>query len=175
MTTPEINDALRDQLTATLAAGITDEAMKGLKKKVADLLYEIETDIDYRLKDELAPNLSAYVAEMARRTVDAILAGNENEMRRYLGCERGCWTGRSDSPQWGHKREPHEWHSVIHGALFEQGAVKLRADIVKAHRDLIANERILDLEDQVRSLVAQVNKANAEKEAMWQRLQKAQE
>lgn len=170
MSTSEINDALRDQLTATLAAGITEDAMKGLKKKVNDLLYEIEADIDYRLKDDLAPNLVAYVAEMAQRTVESILAGNESEMRRYLGCERGAWTGRSDSRCYGAQRDIADWHSVIHGKLFEQGAVALRAKIAEVHRDLIANERILDLEDQVRSLVAQVNKANAEKEAMWQRL-----
>ena len=45
---------------------------------------------------------------------------------------------------------------------------------VRVHRPanevLIRNERILDLEDQVKSLVAQVNKANAEKERMWERL-----
>lgn len=45
----------------------------------------------------------------------------------------------------------------------------LRKQIVDAHRDLLVNERILDLEDQVKSLVEQVNKAKAEKEEMWQR------
>lgn len=70
----------------------------------------------------------------------------------------------------GLRREDDEWHSVIHGQLFEQGAVRLRKEIVDAHRDLLVNERILDLEDQVRSLVVQVNKANAEKDAMWERV-----
>jgi hypothetical protein len=56
------------------------------------------------------------------------------------------------------------------GALHDHGCIDLRKRIVDAHRELIANERILDLEDQVKSLVAQVNKANAEREAMWERV-----
>jgi hypothetical protein len=111
---------------------------------------------------------------MAQRTVEEMLAGNEEQMRRYLKCESGRWNGRSDGDQgWGRQREAHEWHSVIHGRLFEQGAVALRKQIVDAHRDLLVNERILDLEDQVRSLVAQVNKANAATEAMWARVRDA--
>ena len=49
-------------------------------------------------------------------------------------------------------------------------AVALRKKIVDAHRDLLVTERILDLEDQVKSLVEQVNKANAEKESLYERL-----
>lgn len=166
----EINDELREKLTKALEKGLTDNALKTLKKHIDDLRYEIETDIFYRLKYELAPNLSSYVVEMAGRTVDAILQGNQKEMERYLGCEEGAWTGRSDSPQYGRQREDHEWQPVIHGKLFEQGSMKLRRDIVEAHRDLITDQRILDLEDQVKSLVAQVNKAKADKEAMWERV-----
>jgi hypothetical protein len=36
--------------------------------------------------------------------------------------------------------------------------------IVEAHRDLITSQRILDLEDQVRSLVAQNNKLERERD-----------
>ena len=165
---------LAEQLTLTLAKGISDDAMRSIKKAVETILYDIETDVDYRLKEDLAPNLTAYVCDMADRAVTAILEGNEDQMRRYLGCERGHWTGRSDSPEYGRKREAHEWHPIIHGKLFEQGAIALRMQIVNAHRDLVANERIRDLEDQVKSLVAQVNKANAEKENMWERLRASQ-
>jgi hypothetical protein len=106
---------------------------------------------------------------MASRAVEQIMEGNEDQMRRYLSCEKrdidGRYyvsTGRSDSAG----------HPVIHGKLFEQGAVALRKKIVDAHRDLLVSERILDLEDQVKSLVAQVNKANAEREAIFQRFNK---
>lgn len=160
----EIATKLRD----ALAKGISEDAMKHVKKATDDILCTIEGDLDYRLKDELAPNLSSFVVEMAKRTVEMLLAGNEDQMRRYLGCERGHYNGRSDGDTW-RPRPIHEWHSVIHGKLFEQGHLAVRKAIVEAHADLLKNERILDLEDQVKALVEQVNKANSEREKMWER------
>jgi hypothetical protein len=166
-----IEDTEMEEIATKLRDALAKDAMKHVKKATDDILCQIEVDLDYRLKDELAPNLSAFVAEMAKRTVEMLLAGNEDQMRRYLGCERGHWNGRSDGDHgWGRKREIREWHSVIHGQLFEQGHLAVRKAIVEAHADLIKNERILDLEDQVRSLVEQVNHANAEKEKMWERV-----
>ncbi len=165
-----VTDDLANQLREALAKGIDDDAMKRVKKQVDEICCEIEDDVVYRLQDNLAQMLTAFVVEMAKCTVTSILEGNQREMERYLGCERGTWTGRSDSPQWGRKREDHEWHSVIHGELFDQGAVRLRRELVEAHRDLITNQRILDLEDQVRSLVAQVNKVENEKAGLEDRL-----
>lgn len=162
-----VNKEIADRLKAALEGGISEDTMMPLKKAVDDIVYRIEDDIMYRMKDDLAPNLVSFVAEMASETVGAILAGNEDMMRQYLGCRIGHWTGRSDSPVWSREREATEWHPVIHGEMFLQGAVKLRRDIVAAHPDLITNERIKDLEDQVVSLVAQLNKANKEKDAMW--------
>jgi hypothetical protein len=146
-------DELRDQLKAVLEAGISDEAMKPIQRQIDNICRDVEDTIFYRVKDELSVNLSAYVVDMAKRSVEAILAGNESELRRYLSCEINGWTGRD------HK------HPVIHGRLFEAQPIELRRKIVEAHRDLIANERILDLEDQVKSLVQQVNKITAEKKA----------
>lgn len=171
----KIDVELRDRLAAVLAAGISDDAMKAISKKAEDIRCYIEDDVMYRLKDDLAPNLAAYAADMAQKAVEQILEGNEDQLRRYLSCEkRGDdgqyigWTGRSEPPGY-YPRKIEEQHPVIHGKLFEQGAVALRKKIVDAHRDVLANERILDLEDQVKSLVAQINKALAEKEEMWQR------
>lgn len=161
-----LHEDIAEKLQAALLAGISQDSMKTIKKKVEDILYEIETDVDYRLKEDLAPNLVAFVSDMAKRTVEAILDGNQDQMERYLGCERGHWTGRSDSPEYGRKRDISEWHPVIHGNLFETGAIALRKKIVEAHRDLIESQRILDLEDQVASLVAQIRKQNAEIERL---------
>ncbi len=164
------DDEIKSKLRAALDAGISEDTMKAIHKKAEDVWCMIEDDIMYRLKDDLAPNLVSFVCDMAKRTVEAILAGNEDQMRRYLGCERGHWNGRSDGDQgYGRKREDHEWHPIIHGKLFEQGAVELRKQMANAHADLIKNERILDLEDQVKSLTAQYNKAKAERETMWER------
>jgi hypothetical protein len=127
-----LHEDIAERLQASLAVGISDQAMKAVKKAVDDILYQIEGDIEYRMRDDLAPNLVAYVCEMAKRTVEAILQGNEDQMRRYLGCERGHWTGRSDSPEYGRKRTDDEWHPVIHGKLFETGAMELRKQIAEA-------------------------------------------
>lgn len=178
--TDKIDQELRDKLCAVLAGGVSDEGMKALKKQTDHILADIQSDIEWRLKDELAPALCGWTIEMAERAIEQILKGNEDQMRRYLSCEKSAedgeyigWTGRSDGKYWGRQREQGEWHSVIHGTLFEQGAVELRHKIAEAHKDLIQNERIRDLEDQVASLIAQVNKANAEKEEMWQRMRGA--
>lgn len=172
----KIDQDLRDRLTEVLAGGVSEDAMKNVKKACDDIMNDIEGDLMYRLKDDLAPNLAGWCAEMAQRAVEMMLEGNEDQMRRYLSCEKRGedgkyigWTGRSDSKYFGVQRTDNDWHPVIHGRLFEQGAIALRKKVVDAHRDLLASERILDLEDQVKSLVAQVNKANAEKEAMWER------
>lgn len=174
----KIDQNLKDKLGAVLNAGIGDDAMKAVKKQTNHILYDIQGDLEYRLKDELAPLLVGWVADMAAQAVNALLEGNEDQMRRYLSCDkRGsdgayiCYTGRSDSPYW--TRKDYEGHPVIHGKLFEQGGVALRKKIVDAHRELLVNERIIDLEDQVKSLVAQVNRANEEREKMWERLRNA--
>lgn len=165
--TDKITDGLAGQLTALLEAGATDDAMKGYKKRIYALIEEIDSDMLYRMKEELAPNLSAWVREMAERTITALLAGNEVEIRRYLGCNFGHYTGRMEGyVGYGRIKEPHEWHSVIHGRLFEGQYMEVRRKIVEAHRDLIGSERILDLEDQVKSLMAQVNKQKTEIEKL---------
>jgi hypothetical protein len=177
--TDKIDPALKDELRACLEAAIADkDTEKTVNKAIEDVTYRLQSSVECALKDELAPMLAGWVAEMAERAIDQILKGNEDQMRRYLGCEKRLadgsyigWTGRDDCDYWGRKKEAHEWHPVIHGRMFEQGALELRKQVVNAHRELLVNERILDLEDQVKALVAQINKATAEKEEMWRRYQ----
>lgn len=166
----KLNDELVKKLNDTLEQGISDDALKAVTKSADEIIERITDNVVYNLKDSLATQLAGYVNEMAENTVREMLKGNEDQMRHYLGCKQGYWTGRSDSPQYGRQRDISEWHSVIHGKLFEQGAIEIRKGVVDAHAELLKNERILDLEDQVKSLVAQVNKANAEKDAMWERV-----
>lgn len=166
----DINEEIKKKLRETLQAGFTEDTLEIVNKQISSIVGELSCCIEYRLKDDMAGYLSGFVWEMAKRTIDAILNGNQREMERYLGCEKGCWTGRSDSPSYGSTKTIDDWHPIIHGKFFEQGAIKLRRDLVNAHKDLITSQRILDLEDQVKSLVEQVNKANAEKDRMWDRV-----
>jgi hypothetical protein len=172
MTTSELLEDDRLALKGALEAALPDEQLEPLKKKARALADEIADSIEWNLKDNLAANLSYHVREMAGRAVGALLEGNESEMVRWLSCDQRGYTGRSDG--YNTHRTIAEQHPVIHGKLFEQGCVRLRKLIVEAHRDLITEQRILDLEDQVRSLVAQHNKLAHEKDEMWQRVRDLQ-
>lgn len=162
-----ILDELGKAIEASLKAGISDEAVAPIKKKMRDTVDDVFGDIEYRVKEDLAPILSGFVKDNSAKVVNALLEGNESEMRRYIGCREGYWNGRSDGQSgWGRKREIWEWHPVIHGDLFEQGYLLLRRRIVEAHQDLITSERIKDLEDQVAALTAQVNRERDAREKL---------
>lgn len=167
----DILDDMAQSARESLQKGITDEALAHVKKKLRDAADECFTVVEDQLKEDLAPSLADYVKRMAADAINSLLQGNDGQMRRYLGCERGGWNGRSDgSSGWGREREIWEWHQVIHGKLFETGSVALRRALVDAHRDLITSERIKDLEDQVAALVAQVNREKKARETAEERV-----
>lgn len=174
----KIDKSLSDALEQSFANGLTEKSIECFQEDARKLADSIVDDLEWRIRDELAMQLCGQVIMMAERAVEAMLSGNENEMRRWLSCDkRGPdheyigWTGRSDG--YGGRKDE-EWHPVIHGRLFEQGAVELRKRVAQANETLVRDERIRDLEDQLKSVVAQLNKANAEKEAMWQRVRELQ-
>lgn len=152
-----MND-LRTQLEAALDAALTEDSLKPTQQALKKFFDEFHAEFEDRVRSYMSYSLAAYVEDMAKAAIEAILYGDEDGMRRALSCQQGHWTGRDRN------------HSVIHGRLFETGAIKLRKQLVEAHVELIKNERILDLEDQVRSLVQQINKAEADRESMWERL-----
>lgn len=123
---------------------------KQFKKAKSAFLDSIWEDMEYTVIDGMSEAIEGFVRRMSENTIKEILEGRDDQMRRYLSLDG--YTGRSDS-QHGNNNP----HPVIHGKLFETGAVALRKKIVDAHHDLIKCERIKDLEDQVKCLVAQVN------------------
>jgi hypothetical protein len=148
---------LAKKLAEALSVGITEDSMAALRKKMSDLTSTMDEYLTYEIKNNLAYGLSQHVVDMASRSIEAMLEGNEEQMRNYLGCPPGGYTGRDRDA------------AVIHGTLFETGALGLRKKLVEAYRDLIGNERILDLESQVKSLVAQNNKLSSQLEAAQRR------
>lgn len=156
----DIIEADRQALEKSLDSALTDEKLKRLKKDLDKLAYTITEDIMYSVQSDMATNLSYHVSEMVERVINALLAGNHSEMQRWLSCGPNSYQGRSHDQT---NRTLENQHPIIHGVLHENSMVALRKKIFDAHRDLIVNERILDLEDQVKSLVAQVNKVNNEK------------
>jgi hypothetical protein len=135
---------MRDKLDEVLDRGMSDVGMTKLKKQVQDICQYIEDELEYEIKNNLASTLSGWVQDMARRSVEAILAGDEELFRRYMQCQEGHHNGRT-------------FTDVIHGKLFEARAVELRRRIVEAHADLLRTERIKDLEAQLSSVLKQYN------------------
>jgi len=149
----------RNELADSIQKFLDDEdSLKGLKSKVNDALADAQANLEYWIQSDMANNLAAFVHQMAKDAIEALLAGDEQNMRRYLHCERGYYTGRDRD------------HSVIRGTLFETGAIELRKKIVNAHPELLKNERILDLEDQVASLVKQLNEKDRRIESLQERV-----
>lgn len=173
MSTSNIITDQRNELSDALDKALDDDAMKTLKKKAMDLAQSVVDEIDWSLKDNLVESLSSHVASMADRAIEALLAGNESEMIRWLKCDKRGYNGRSDGYT-GPNSPIERQHPIIHGLLHENSHVALRRKIFEAHRDLVVNERIADLEDQVKSLIAQVNEANRQKDAMWERVRDAE-
>lgn len=143
-----MNEDLRTKLEEAIDSALTEEVIAGAVGKVRDAAADLASELKYDLKENLAYNLAGWVQQMANQAVGAILAGNEDVLRKCLSCREDSYTGRDKN------------HPVIHCKLFETGALELRKRIVDAHPDLLKNERILDLEDQVGSLVEQVNRLN---------------
>lgn len=153
----KLDEDLIEKLDEAINQGFTDNVKDNIKRKVNDLLSDIESELDYMLVDRLKEYLSGHVLDMAAKAVISILEGDEERLRDYLSCNPYNYTGRDKD------------HPVIHGTLFEQGALKLRKNIVDAYPELLKNERILDLESQVTSLVIQVNKEKARAEEYYER------
>lgn len=141
---------LRSQIEAAIDGALTEDALAGLRTKISDAMTDVQSNFEYHLKSDVAYNLARHVEDMAERALKAMLEGDDATMRRHLHCEDGRYTGRDRD------------HPVIHGKLFETGAIELRKQVVNAHAELLKNERILDLEDQVKSLVLQVRKLEAD-------------
>ena len=142
---------LHNALYRTLQEGMKKEMVQKIEKDLKDLSNKVWENFTDGLLDNLSDCLSGQVEWCATQAIKALLSGHEKEMRYYLDCQKHGeqyygWTGRTTD------------HHVIRGILFETGALAIRKEIVEAYPDLLKNERILDLEDQVKSLVNQLNK-----------------
>lgn len=166
-------ETITEELRRLLEAGASDDRLKVYTKKLQDLMADVEEDLQYTLRDSMIDNLVDFVERMASDAVKALLAGDEVNMRRYLSCQKGGYTGRrSDDPGYIRPRALHEAHPIIHGKLSEGHLLELRRRIVEANAELIRTERLKDLEDQVASLVDQHNRAVAAREEMREKLRR---
>lgn len=133
----------RDEIRNALDAVIPDAEMKRLERQAQNIADEISSTVEYGIKENLADWLADHVRSNAEAAIEAILAGNEHEARRRLSLKPDAYyDGREFQP----------WFDTS-SRLYESGPVELRRKIVEAHRDLITDARIADLEAQLKSLV----------------------
>ena len=142
---------------------LEDERFAEVRKMLRKAGEELEEAVLWRLQDDLHIHLADRVRRCAESAIEAVLNGNEAELRRWLSVDRGQYTGRE-------RANSDVTHPVIHGKLFETGSLALRKQIVEAHPETLKSERILDLESQVESLVRQVNALTAQKDGMGREL-----
>ena len=141
----ERSDIRRDageQLAKSLQIEIGEADMTKLTKQLVTLSEEISEGVLWNLKDNLASWLADHVSSTASSVIEAIIAGNEQEARRYLGLKPSAYYDGRDFKPW----------FATSSTLHEAGPVELRRKIVEAHRDLITDERIVDLESQLAAL-----------------------
>ena len=170
MTYPKEDEAIESFGQAMHDCLVDMPNQAGFKKAKDNLLNEMWQDMEYGVIDRMSETIEGFVRGMAGKVIEEILEGREGQMRRYLGLDG--YTGRhQENPAYGRKKDISEAHPVIHGKLFETGAIELRKKMAQAHSELIQNERIIDLEDQVKSLVAQIAEKNCTIEALRDRAQ----
>lgn len=136
-------DELRSAVESAITEGFRDETLAKVKNQIKTVFDEAQSDFEYWIKADIPYNLARFVEQMADQAITAMLKGDDAEMRRRLSCMEGSYTGRDRD------------HHVIRGKLFETGALELRKQIIDAHAPLLKEQRILDLEDQLASVVKQ--------------------
>ena len=133
----------RDEIRDALDTVIADADMKKLEKQTRDIADEIASTVEYNIRENLSSWLADHIRDSAASVIEAIIGGNEGEARRYLGLKPDAYYDGRDFKPWFHTSSK----------LHEAGPVELRRKIVEAHRDLITDARIEDLEAQLKGLV----------------------
>ena len=76
----KIDEELRKAFEEEVSKGLTEKAIDGLQKDLRKVADSFEDDFMWNLKDNLAYNMTAWVADMAERAVEQMLAGNDDPL-----------------------------------------------------------------------------------------------
>ena len=122
----------------------------GSEKQVRDAINSIIDNEFDRLEEYATDHISYVAADRAERFIKRVLAGDSDAAKQlfYVGN-----SGRYREIGFD-KGKP--WASLIHGEVFETDAIELRRKLVEAHKDLLVNERIKDLQSIIDGLKDQV-------------------
>jgi len=144
---------------------VKDFLSEGRRKAIANEIQAM-VDEEFDLLEERADEfISETAARRAEKFLERVLNGDEKAAMSLLGDD----TGSSRYRMYCHDAGK-AWASMIHGKLNETGEIKMRREIVEAHRDLITSERIKDLESVVKGLEDQIRKQDIEINRLRDRL-----
>lgn len=137
----------------------------GRKKEIKDEIESLIEDEFDRLEDFASNHISQLAADRAENYLVKVLAGDDDAAMALLGSKNN---GDRYKNMGGRDGEP--WAHLIRGTLFETRGIEMRRKIVEAHSDLIASERIKDLESIVDGLTQQLKKAQVDLDACRDRV-----
>ena len=135
------DEEFTSKLQSLMDAAIEKATLEKFKDGLKSTLDQLIEDHEFWVKEEAGYWLTQHVSDLADRAICSLLEGNEEMMRRYIWCQG--YTGRDME------------HRIRDSKIAEYGGMELRAKIVEAFPELLKNERILDLESHIRSLIEQ--------------------
>ena len=150
-----MSEGLQESFLVELENMLSEENIKRINAKVKSAMDEAYEAMESDLREYLAPQILDYAERRVKDILHAILSGDESYFRTLVGSDEAGYTGRFQVRSWGAPQDPADQHRIICGKLSEHNPLALRKKLVEAYPELLKSERILDLEDQVASLVAQ--------------------
>jgi len=131
---------------------INDKRKKAIKRELENLM----DDELWNLQDYAASHIEEVACQKAVDFIKRVLNGDKEASQAIFECgdsSRYREIGLDAGEPWAH---------LIHGSLFETGAISLRRKLVEVHVDLLRNERIKDLESIEDGLTRQVRKLESD-------------
>ncbi|MEO1330820.1 MAG: hypothetical protein AAFW46_14285 [Pseudomonadota bacterium] len=138
----ELQDALRKRLQDPLFDG---DAWDNAQSEIGKFVREVEIILIDAIQTDLADHIASEIGNATRKTIEAFLEGDEASLKRYIAGRRRA-------------RDP----NGVFDLTLEVTTEATLAKIVEKHRDLIADQRIADLEAQRDALKARVEIVEAQ-------------
>lgn len=153
--TDEEHGAMAEKVKSILSDQQLGNLKKQLEKMLCDVAYSLWSDVELQLCEDVAFNLSGTAQRMAERFVTAVLEGDEKAAKQAFTLGQ-YYTGR-------------EYLGIPPmGDFFESEVIAMRRKLVEAHRDLLSNARIEDLEAQLKGRDAEIDRLKTKLSQMEQ-------
>lgn len=130
-----------ERLKITEQLDFTDDGVARIKKKLGEMADEVMTDLEWKIKDDLAGWISDHIFQQYHRAVEAMLKGQEDAFKRAIGAEN--YTGRENL------------HVGWDGKVFEGGLLELRRKLAEVNENILKDELVLDLQAKNKALELQ--------------------